>query len=80
MSDYPNPPTDYSPKSELNEPGDFARRTTANAFSEDDELGLASESLEINNEQDLAAATARTAKTNIVIRAPSSPVSPFRAC
>jgi uncharacterized protein (DUF697 family) len=53
MSDYPNPLTDYSPQMESNEPSDFARRATANVFSEDDELELASEFLEINNEEEL---------------------------
>jgi hypothetical protein len=53
MSDYSNPLTDYSPQMEANEPGYFGHPPADGVFSEDDELELASEFLEIDNEEEL---------------------------
>jgi hypothetical protein len=53
MSDYVNPLTDYSPQMESAEPRyarSFGERSATSVFSEDDELELASELLEVTSE------------------------------
>jgi malonyl CoA-acyl carrier protein transacylase len=56
MSDFVNPLTDYSPQMETTESYsemEFGSRSGSGAFSQDDELELASEFLEVANEQQL---------------------------
>jgi hypothetical protein len=56
MSDFQNPLTDYSPQTEMTGPYpgmQFASLSASTVFSEDEELELASELLEIANEREL---------------------------